>query len=250
MTLNWKRSLIIVCDIVIAVYLILAVTALNRPAEKATVCSEVKIDINNCETAGFLNADEIKRMLQSNKMYPLGKPMGDIDARVIEESLRKNPFVEEAECYKTQSGHVCIMLKQRTPVAHVMLSNIENYYVDSKGNILPSSRFATDVIIATGAITKNYAKKKLVNVANEIVNDSFWQNQIEQINILPDGSVELVPRVGDHIIYLGAPVGIGKKLVRMRKFYQFGLNKVGWNKYSYISVEFDNQIICKKKAKK
>ena len=228
MTLNWKRSLIIVCDIVIAVYLILAVTALNRPAEKATVCSEVKIDINNCETAGFLNAD----------------------ARVIEESLRKNPFVEEAECYKTQSGHVCIMLKQRTPVAHVMLSNIENYYVDSKGNILPSSRFATDVIIATGAITKNYAKKKLVNVANEIVNDSFWQNQIEQINILPDGSVELVPRVGDHIIYLGAPVGIGKKLVRMRKFYQFGLNKAGWNKYSYISVEFDNQIICKKKAKK
>lgn len=32
----------------------------------------------------------------------------------------------------------------------------------------------------------------------------------------------------------------------MRKFYLYGLNKAGWNKYSYISVEFDNQIICKK----
>ena len=51
-------------------------------------------------------------------------------------------------------------------------------------------------------------------------------------------------------ILIDGPVGIGKKLVRMRKFYQFGLNKTGWNKYSYISVEFDNQIICKKKAKK
>ena len=250
MTFNWKRSLIIVFDIVIAAYLILAVTAFNKPAEKAKVCSEVKIDIDDGETDGFLNANEIKHMLESNKMYPLGKPMNNIDARTIEEALRKNPFVKEAECYKTQSGHVCISLKQRTPIAHVMLDNRDNYYVDTNGNILPESRFATDIMIATGAITKKYAQKSLVKVANEIIHDSFWQNQVEQINILSDGSVELVPRVGDHIIFLGAPVNINKKLERMRKFYLYGLNKAGWNKYSYISVEFDNQIICKKKAKK
>ena len=247
MTFNWKRSLIIVFDIVIAVYLLLAVTAFNKPAEKVKVCTEVKIDIDDGETDGFLNANEIKRLLENHKMYPLGKPTDNIDARIIEETLRKNPFVEEAECYKTQSGHVCIRLKQRTPVAHVMLDNSENYYVDTNGNILPKSRFATDIVIATGAINKQYAQKSLVKVANEIIHDDFWQNQIEQINVLPDGSVELIPRVGEHIIYLGAPVNIGKKLERMRKFYKYGLNKAGWNKYSYISVEFDNQIICKKK---
>jgi len=246
---NWKRSLIIVFDIAISAYLILAVTAFNKPAEKAKVCPEVKIDIDDGETEGFLNANEIKRLLESNKMYPLGKAMESIDARAIEETLRKNPFVEGAECYKTQSGKVCIRLQQRTPVAHVMLDNSENYYVDTNSNILPASRFATDVVIATGAITKKYAQSSLAKLANEIIHDSFWQNQIEQINVLPDGSVELVPRVGDHIIYLGAPVNTKKKLERMRKFYQYGLNKAGWNKYSYISVEFDNQIICKKSKK-
>ena len=257
MTFNWKRSLIIVFDIVISAYLILAVTAFNKPAERAKVCTEVKIDIDaekddditTGDTDGFLNANEIKRVLESTKMYPLGKSMENIDARTIEETLRKNPFVEGAECYKTQSGHVCIRLQQRTPVAHVMLDNSENYYVDTNGNILPASRFATDIVIATGAITKKYAQKSLVKVANEIIHDPFWQNQIEQINILSDGSVELVPRVGDHIIYLGAPVNTKKKLERMRKFYLYGLNKAGWNKYSYISVEFDNQIICKKSKK-
>ena len=64
--------------------------------------------------------------------------------------------------------------------------------------------------------------------------------------MLDDGTMELVPRVGDHIIYIGMPTGINRKLERMRKFYLYGLNKAGWNKYSYISVEFDNQIICKK----
>ena len=30
----------------------------------------------------------------------------------------------------------------------------------------------------------------------------------------------------------------------MRLFYEKALNRVGWNKYSRINVEFDNQIIC------
>ena len=34
---------------------------------------------------------------------------------------------------------------------------------------------------------------------------------------------------------------------RLEKFYKYGLSEAGWNKYSYISLEFDNQIICKKK---
>ena len=47
MVFNWKKTLIAICDIAIAVYLLLAVSAFNTPAEKATVCTEVKIDINN-----------------------------------------------------------------------------------------------------------------------------------------------------------------------------------------------------------
>ena len=33
--------------------------------------------------------------------------------------------------------------------------------------------------------------------------NSFWNAQIEQIHVLPGRNIELVPRVGDHIIYLG-----------------------------------------------
>ena len=70
------------------------------------------------------------------------------------------------------------------------------------------------------------------------------------INVLDNGTMEFVPRVGDHIIYIGTPNSIDKKLERLRKFYLYGLNKAGWNKYNYISLEFDNQIICKKNSKK
>lgn len=244
---NWKKSIVVVFDIVIAAYLILAVTAFNKPAERATVCSEVKIDIDDEMPDGFLNANEIKKILEKQQLYPLAKPMMAVNARDIEETLRKNPFVQQAECYKAQNGHVCISLKQRMPIMHVMADNGDNYYVDIHGNILPETRFASDLLVTTGHITKKYAQKTLTPVVNEIVRDKFWQSQIVQIHVLDDGSLEVVPRVGDHIVYLGAPIDIPRKLERLRKFYLYGLNQAGWNKYAYISVEFDNQIICKKK---
>ena len=176
--------------------------------------------------------------------------MSDISPRRIEETLQKNPFVEKAEAYKTQSGNVCISIKQRIPVVRVLTDNGENYYLDTHGNMMPESRYVTDLIIATGTISPKYAKNTLTRFANHILYDKFWRNQIVQINILEDGSIEIVPRVGEHIAYLGAPVDIEKKLDRLRKFYIYGLNQVGWNKYDYISVEFNNQIICKKNKRK
>lgn len=250
MSVNWKKSIFVVCDIAIAAYLLLAVTAFNRPDAKATVCSEVKINVEQTAVEGFMTAGEIKRVLTQDKCYPLSRPMAEINARTIEESLRKSPFVDHAECYKTQNGIVCISVKQRIPVVRVMADNGENYYVDTHGSLMPETRFVTDQIIATGNITRKYAQKTLSRVANQIMKDKFWRNQVVQMNIMADGSVEIVPRVGEHVIYLGQPVNIDKKLGRLRKFYLYGLNKAGWNKYNYISVEFDNQIICKRNKRK
>lgn len=247
MTLNWKNISIISIDVVIAVYLLLAITAFNEPYTKGMVCSLVKIDIRDGVSDGFLNTDEIKRILERNHIYPLGEKMISIDSRHIEETLERSPFVDDAQCYKTSEGHICISLTQRMPVVRVKADNGDDYYVDNHGGIMPNTKYTSDLIIATGAINRKYAQKVLTSVGNYIMNDKFWQNQVVQINVLSDGSIELVPRVGNHIIYIGEPVNLNKKLTRMEKFYKYGLNKAGWNKYSYISVEFDNQIICKKK---
>ena len=247
MSINWKKSFIILIDMALAVYLVLAITAFNRPDELSDVCTEVKIDIEEGVVKGFLTPDEIKHELQHARLYPLGDPMSQVSARRIEESLLKNPFVESAQCYKTQFGRVFIHLKQRLPVARVKADNCEDYYVDTHGNIMPNTQFTSDLVIVTGQVTKKYAKKVLANVGNYLIQNKMWRAQAEQLNVLADGSIEMIPRVGEHIIYLGQPTDIARKLDRLEKFYKYGLSKAGWNKYSYISLEFDNQIICKKR---
>lgn len=245
--MNWKKVILIILDTVLAVYLLFAVTSFNRLDDKAIVCSQVKIEIKDDVVNGFLNADEIKRLLVRQNAYPLAKPMADIDVRHIEEVLKTNPFISDAQSYKTQSGFVIISLAQRTPVLHIKADTGDDYYIDSKGGFMVNMKYCSDIIVATGNINRRYASKVLAKVGNAILADKFWQNQIEQLHVLADGTIEMAPRVGEHIVYLGQPVDIGKKLHRLEMFYRYGLSQAGWNKYSHINMAFDNQIICKKK---
>jgi len=246
-SINWKKTAIVLTDIAIAVYLVLAITAFNRPDAVSDVCSEVKIEVQEGVVQGFLNADEIKSELIRARLYPLGDRMEDVNSRKIEERLLQNPFVESAQCYKTQTGRVNITLSQRMPVIRVKADNGDDYYVDTYGNIMPNTQYVSDLVVATGHITRPYAKKELSRVGNFLIRNKLWFSQAEQIHVLEDGTIEMIPLVGDHIVYLGQPTGLSRKFNRLEKFYKYGLSQAGWNKYSYISVEFDNQIICKKR---
>lgn len=256
-----KKTLLVMLDIAAGAYLLMAVTSFNNPKEQHPLCTKVSINIEDETANGFLSADEVKKILEKNRIYPFKKKMADINPRDIEDKLKDSPFVNTSQCYKTTDGQVCISLTQRLPIVRIKSVNGADYYIDDHGGIMPNSKYTSDLIIATGYITERYAKNYLVYLAIELMNDDFWKNQIEQINILPDTGVELVPRVGNHIIYLGRlPQAkykgrrketvenfVRKKTERLRKFYIYGLNKAGWNKYYYIDVEFDNQIICKKR---
>ena len=126
---------------------------------------------------------------------------------------------------------------------------------------MPNSKYTSDLIIASGNINKWFAQTYLVYLSMALMGNDLWRNLVEQIHVLPDRGIELVPRIGDNIVFMGyLPESkvkeerqqlinefVDKKMQRLEKFYKYGLSEAGWNKYSYISLEFDNQIICKKK---
>lgn len=174
--------------------------------------------------------------------------------------LRTSPFVKTAECYKTEGGTVYISVTQRMPVIRIKADNGDDYYVDDNDCIMPRSNYTSDLIIATGSISRRYATTCLSPLGKTIMQNDLWKNLVEQINILPDLNVEIVPRIGNHIVLLGKlPEDVNRKkqeeaiadffnhkMERLEKFYRYGLSEVGWNKYSYVNIEFDNQIICRK----
>ena len=261
LSLNIKKTIIAVFDVLLAVYLLLAVTSFNSPKAETTVCNKVDINISDANNAGFLSAGEIKNILVKHKLYPYGKQLSNVDPRRIEDVLKVSPFVNTAECYKAKNGNVCITITQRMPIVRIKSITGDDYYLDEKGGPLPNSKYTSDLIIATGYVNRWFAKYYIAPLSKALNESKFWSNQIEQINVLADRGIELVPRVGDHVIYIGClPQNaaaadreaeikefVNRKLERLDKFYRYGLSVAGWDSYSYINVEFDNQIICKRR---
>lgn len=264
MRISWKKTFIVTSDVLIAIYLLLAFTAFNKPDEAARLCTKVNINIQDEATNGFIDAREIKARLEKEQLYPLEKPMKYVNLRKMEEALKASPFVKTAECYKTEDGEVNISLTQRMPVVRIKAANGDDYYLDDNDCIMPNSHYTSDLIIATGNINKWFASNYISPLSKALMGNELWRNQIEQINVLSDLGVELIPRVGNHIVYLGqmpfyknkekrkaAVVDfVNRKMNRLEKFYKYGLSQAGWNRYSYINLEFDNQIICKRRDKR
>ena len=258
--INWKKIALVTADIALGCYIAFAITAFNKPDESNRLCTKVSIDIQDESANGFLDTQEIKKRLERLRLYPLGKQLNTINVRSIEESLKASPFVKTAECFKTQDGHVTIYLTQRMPTVRIKAINGDDYYLDDNNQVMPNSHYTSDLIVATGYISRKYAKQYISHFVNTLMGNDFWRNQTEQVNVLHDKSIELVPRVGSHIVHLGPlPESSDpsmrkkmiedfttKKMTRLEKFYKYGLSQVGWNKYNYINLEFDNQIICKK----
>ena len=126
-SVNWKKTFICLMDVVIAGYLVMAITSWNKPVEKMSVCTKVDINIADTNNAGFLSAKEIKSILQQQNLYPLGKKMQSINPRNIEDMLKVSPFVNTAQCYKTKNGHVCMNVTQRLPIIRIKNSQGAEY---------------------------------------------------------------------------------------------------------------------------
>lgn len=239
-----KKILLTIVLLFITAYLLVAITAFNRKPAGAT-CTDIELVIKDTAYAGFVTTKEIAAILTKKKLNPVGKNMDEIRTAELEEALATQPLIDRVECYKTPSHKICVEVTQRIPILHVINSRGENYYLDNKGTVMPSDAKCTALVpLATGSIDKTFAVSGLYPFGMYLQNDPFWEAQIEQIHVLPDRSIELVPRVGDHIIYLGKAEDYERKLSRVKEFYRKALNKVGWNKYERINVEFSNQIIC------
>jgi cell division protein FtsQ len=123
-----------------------------------------------------------------------------------------------------------------------------NFYVDKDRRIMPvSSSFAVYVPMATGEIDEEFARNDLFDFALFLHQNPDWDAWVEQIVVLPNRKVELIPRVGDFRIVMGNLDDYPAKLSKFVLFVEEGLNNVGWNRYSAISLKYDNQVVCTRK---
>jgi len=232
-------------------YIVYAMFFLSGPDEEER-CTAVELTVEQDNGSSmFVDAGDIEKILKNANVYPKGMLMKDVDTEKIEETIRGNEFISKVECYKSSNGKLCVTVEQRVPVIFVIPDGKDGYFVDAQGKIIPNRNTATNLVVASGNIDQKYASRELAEFGQFLQKDEFWNNQIEQIYVTKDRKgkrvVEIVPRVGDQIVYLGTLENYQKKLRKLRTFYDKAVGTVGWKKYARVNLEYDNQIICTKR---
>ena len=132
----------------------------------------------------------------------------------------------------------------------------ESFYLDDEGIVMPlSKKHSAHVLIVSGNIShklrdtvkNNSIVNKIYTLAKSITEDEFFKAQIEQIYINNKKEIELIPKVGNHIIIFGKIENTKEKLEKLKLFYTKGIKKTGWNNYKTINLKYRNQIVCTKK---
>lgn len=235
--------------VAIIIYLVVAFVKFAA-SEDHTTCTKVNFTIADSTHAGFITADEADRLLRQSAVYPIGREMSEVDGTKIETTLRKNTFIDSVSCYKSPNGELNVIIMQRLPLMRIISDRGDDYYIDAKGNTMAPQGYVADLIVATGHIDRRYARRELTKIGTFLRDNSFWNNQIEQIDVSADHKLTLVPRVGGHLIEFGTTDSIPRKFRNLYAFYQKVLPVVGWNKYGSLSIEHVTQVVATRKKNK
>ena len=242
-----KKILSILAVLAFAGYLVYSAVAMTDRHEDIRICRGIDLHISDSLDYGLIDGDMVTSLLQERGLDPVGLSLDRIDIEGIESVLLRHPLVGRAQCYKTAGNMLRINISGKVPLVRVLNNRSQDFYVDSRGEILTQHSLAVQLPVATGYIDRKFASDDLLDVVNAIDRSEFWKAQVEQINVTREGQIELVPRVGDHLLILGTAQDVENKLKRLENFYRKGLDNVGWNKYRSISVAYENQVVCKKR---
>ncbi len=227
-------------------------------------CTDLVILLDNNHK--FVNNEIIENLLKTNNIILNQTLLDSLNFEKIEKLIETLNGVKEAQVYHDIKGKVYIEIKQRNPVMRVICSTNKSYYVDDEFKIVDiCPDYTANVIVVSGNIDENlfksvftsegiafreqygYSFYEIYELVKYINNHDLWKHQFEQIYIAENNDIELVPRVGEHIIILGSPENYKYKLGKLEAMYSKGFSLTDWNKYKSINLKFSNQVICKKK---
>lgn len=226
-------------------YLIFAVVRYSTAAND-NLCKSVSVEIADSAHANLISKEDIENKLMLYNLHPKGHPMTDISPLNIEQTLEKDSFIRHAMCVETPGEHVRIVIVQRIPLLRIISDNGENYYIDEEGTRMEAQGYEADLAVATGNIDAKFAKKELRELGQFLRSNTFWDQQVEQICVLPNHDIDLIMRVGEQIVHFGKVQNVEKKFHNLYAFYKTVLPKVGWKRYKEITVAYENQVIGKK----
>lgn len=246
-----KILVISVWIILLAGTVVLLVAAMSKKNNEKI--SRVEVNISGVQNNYFIDKNDVLDILQKANGKDLQKAtVSSLDLTEMENRLQKDQWIKRAEMFFDNNNVLQIKITEREPVARIFTVSGASFYIDSTLTRLPlSDKFSARLPVFTSFPTEvRILKKRDSFLLNEIKilsqyigSHPFWMAQIDQIDITPAASFELIPKLGNQIIRFGNIANYEEKFNKLLGFYKQVQTRIGWNKYSVLDVQYKNQVI-------
>ncbi len=257
--INWK-NILTWGSLILVITVLVGFTAVQR---QERLCTELELVLDEDSGLFFVSREDVDYKIKTVHDKVAGMPVTAINVNAIEQAIMQLPEVKKVAVYVTLDGKLKANITQRKPLVRVMPKRGSGYYIDDEGKYMPLSKnYSARVLVVSGEINQRFRNlnmsylsendsiKKLTlfdeiyELAAFVSKDSFWKAQIQHAYVNENQEFELIPRVGSHNIELGNTTDLQAKFERLMVFYKEGLPYSDWNRYSKISLKFDNQVVC------
>lgn len=215
----------------------------------------VVVRLRQVDGQQFLTSRDVTGYLTNDGADPVvGKNYDEINFEQLESRLRQHGLVKACQVSRDLMGNLLVQVEQPKPLARLIGNadgSVSGNYVSEEGRFFPvSMNYTARVPILTGAYFKqnrsltNERNQPLLDLLRRIQDDTFWRAQITEVSVDEQGDVTMWPQVGNHRIELGPPTDLDVKFRKLKLIYTDVLPAKGWDRYSRISVQYRNQIVC------
>jgi cell division protein FtsQ len=221
--------------------------------QSAKVCNDVVVNVKSVDGVQYISEKKILSTISGGAPGQLkGQLIKTFDLQQLEQLLERNLWIRNAELFFDNKDVLHVEIQERKPVARVFSLSGETFYVDDMGGQLPTTNdqiARVPVFTSFPAITKPVTGKDSIllqqvkDVGTYLMKNSFWMAQVEQVNI-SNYEMELIPKLGKHIILFGDGTEVEAKFKRILLFYKEIMNKTGWNYYSSLDVRYEKQLVA------
>ena len=246
----------------------LALWAFSISKHNAQPVPEVRVNIHRGQNVDeLISKQEIDSIVHSHFGLLQGTPMNQIDVGAIQVAVNRHPAIQSCYVYMGVDGILNIDIQQRAPMFRVMNSDGSGFYVDTLGqsfNLLDRAVAYVPIYTVEGVMgamqypaTKEYYDEntlgltyldELVAFGNHMRKHADLKDWTEHVHLTAMGTIEVIPRIGRHVIDYGSVYNLDMKTKMLFQFYRSQLYITDLEKYSRINLNFENQVICEKRG--
>ncbi len=209
---------------------------------------EKNVDGMNVEFVGdqnlYITQSTVNKLLIQKFGGLENMPKEKLVLNTMEKALQANKMVKSAQVYLTVDGKLKSKIVQRKPIGRVEADT--KFYVDDEGKRMPlSTSHSARVPIITGKITGE-TLEDVYEILKYINGDEFLRKNVIGIHIEDIDKYQLKFRMENFVVNLGSIENLEEKFNNFKAFYAKADKDDTLAKYTIVSLEFNNQVVCTK----